>query len=282
MKTQVSALIDCETLKKWQSSQQVVVLFTQMINPVNPTETKQYNGYIPGSLLFDFEGQFCDKTSNLPHTIPQPNEFSKELGKLGVTNDSIVVIYDAQAMFCAPRVWWMFKVMGHQKVFVLNGGLSNWIESGFEIQNILDEPKTAGEYKATFQSDLLVSKQQVLAQINQQDSTVLDARSLPRFFGEAPEPRAGVRSGHVPNSKCLSYSSLIEDNKIMSPAQLQTQFNKVDFQPATKLIFSCGSGVTACILALAAHEIGIKNWAVYDGSWTEWGSDLNLPVSLSD
>lgn len=282
MKTQNSALINPETLKKWQSTQQVVVLFTQMNNPVNESQEPASVGYIPGSQMFDFEDQFCDKTSNQPHTLPKPAEFSKEVGKLGITNDSIVVIYDDQGLFCAPRVWWMFKVMGHQNVFVLSGGLSSWIESGFEIQNDLDQQTDNEVYTANFQEHLFASKHQVLAQIDQQHATVIDARSFSRFYGEAPEPRAGVRSGHVPNAKCLPYSNVIENNQLKSTALLNALFDKLNFQPKTKLIFSCGSGVTACILALAAHEAGIEDWAVYDGSWTEWGGDAHLPLSITD
>ncbi len=280
-----SALIDPVTLKDLQSKDNVVVLFTEMVNPVNPGVTNPFNCYIPNSILFDFEGEFCDKSANQPHTLPSAEEFAAKVVELGIDNQSTIVVYDAQNMFCSPRVWWMFKVMGHENVFVLNGGLSSWIKSDFETTPSLSKPsqnqKTQGAFLANFQTHLFVNKQDLLAQINRHEVGVIDARSLERFLGKAPEPRKGVRSGHIPNAKCLPYGNLIDGNAFIDSKKLAACFKKLDFDVKNKLIFSCGSGVTACVLALAAYEIGVKNWAVYDGSWTEWGSDLELPVSLS-
>ncbi|WP_313376427.1 sulfurtransferase, partial [Chishuiella sp.] len=184
----------------------------------------------------------------------------------GINKDSILICYDRWGVYSSPRVWWMFKVMGFNNVFVLNGGLPSWKQENYSITNnyILENKK--GNFIADFQFDWYVNKEIMLNSIDDFSKTIIDARSEGRFRGIDPEPRKGLRSGNIPNSKNLFFENVLDGDKLKSKQELEN-------------IFSCGSGVTASILALAANFIGYDKVKVYDGSWSEWGADENLPIS---
>ncbi|MEP4889766.1 MAG: sulfurtransferase [Aliiglaciecola sp.] len=275
------AFINPRQLQELLTQGSVQVLYTVVDFPVNYVSKQTENCYLPNSILFDFDNVFVDKNTGLPHSLPSPTLFAKEMSNLGISNDTTLVIYDDQGSFSAPRVWWMLKTMGHQNVLVLDGGLQAWIDNGFEVESELVKNTEKSQYKVKFTPELLVDKNQILENLHNPNCVVIDARSAARFNGTEAEPRKGVRSGHIPASQNLHYAQLLNDGKFIDTAAIEQLFkpfvashNSVDPQ----LRFSCGSGVTACILALAAYQIGIENWAVYDGSWSEWGADPTCPI----
>ena len=232
---------------------------------------------IPGARFFDFDNKIAAPDTELPHMLPSADLFSREVSKLGINQQDSIVVYDSQGLFTAPRAWWMFRAMGHTNVAVLEGGLPAWEQAGHPIESGKPEALKETDYHALFQPEWLVDADTLNNRLQATDTVVLDARPAARFYGTVPEPREGVRSGHMPNAKNLPYSQLVKDGHFIDVNALAQHFDTLS-DPEQSLIFSCGSGVTACILALAAELAGRKKLAVYDGSWTEWGRTLKYPV----
>lgn len=230
---------------------------------------------------FDIDNRICDFTSPLPHTMPSPEHFSKEVRRLGVNQESIVVVYDKLGLYSAPRAWWMFKVMGHEQVAVLDGGLPAWKQAGLPLNREEATLPMAGNFSASFISHRLRNASEVLALLGSEDTSILDARSKSRFWGKTPEPRTGLKSGHMPHAVNIPFENVICNGKMLPPEELAKLFIPYTGGNLEKeLIASCGSGVTACLLLLAAYSIGYSKLALYDGSWSEWGSLPNYPVTL--
>jgi thiosulfate/3-mercaptopyruvate sulfurtransferase len=234
---------------------------------------------IGNAVLFDIES-ICDHSNPLPHMLPSEEDFAAAVGALGIGNDDDVVIYDQSGMaMAAARAWWMFRCFGHQSVRVLNGGMPLWHKMGLPIEHTPPQMPEPSFYKAVFHPALLASRQMVLDATTSEDIAIIDARGAERFTGAAADKRPGLQSGHIPGSYNIPFSSLIDpgtgqlrinDARIAAMAQNKDR----------KLITSCGSGVTACVLALALYESGHQNTAVYDGSWSEWATPaLNLPIA---
>lgn len=234
--------------------------------------------HIPGAVRFDID-DVCDPDDPLPHMIPSPDRFAEKVSALGIGNGDTVVVYDVYGLQSAARTWWMFRLFGHDKVAVLDGGMPAWTAEGRALES--GPAKVApARFTAGFRPELVRRREDVLANIASKAEQVADARSAGRFTGTEPEPRAGMRSGHIPGSRSLPISDLLDPaTKTVLPNEgLRAAFDKAGVDPSKPIVSSCGSGVTACVIALAAHRLGHPGVAVYDGSWSEWGGRDDTPV----
>ena len=233
------------------------------------------NVQIKGAQHFDLKNTFSDSKSEFPNTLPSQNEFEKESRKLGINASSKIVVYDNLGIYTSPRVWWMFKVMGHKAVAILDGGLPDWMKYQFETEQKSISKVDSGNFEANFQPDLVVDYSFVLSNINTENSLLIDARSAGRFNGTESDPRKGLKSGHIENSINIPFESVLENGKFKPIAALNAVFEVLQNENRP-LVFSCGSGITACIVMLAAEMVSQNKKAVYDGSWTEWAERQNL------
>ncbi|WP_100639932.1 sulfurtransferase [Marinobacter salexigens] len=239
--------------------------------------------FIPSAMPFDLEQDFCDLSSPLPHAFPCAEQFTSAARKLGIEADSLVVIYDNQGIYSAPRAWWMLKSMGLERAFVLDGGLPKWLEEGRETASSLAQATAEeGSICGEFAADTVCDSRHVLASLESDLITLVDARSAERFYGRAAEPRAGVRSGHIPGSQNLPFAQVLDDPVFKSKEELKAIFADLVPPGRKQILFSCGSGVTACILLMAAVIAGYSDTVLYDGSWADWGSQPSLPVATSE
>jgi thiosulfate/3-mercaptopyruvate sulfurtransferase len=236
-------------------------------------------GHIPGAVFFDID-QVSDHASDLPHMLPPPADCATAARRLGAEPGSTVVVYDSLGVFSAPRVWWTFRAMGHAGVFVLDGGLKKWLAEGHPVEASWREAPH-GEFKARFRRELVQDLGGVSAALESSSAQLVDARSAARFRGEAPEPRYGVREGHMPGAKNLPWSELVaEDGTVRPAAALKGAFEAAGVDLARPIVTTCGSGISASILALALAVLGREDVPVYDGSWSEWGAaDAGTPVA---
>ncbi|QGX99815.1 3-mercaptopyruvate sulfurtransferase [Roseovarius faecimaris] len=237
--------------------------------------------HIPGARFFDID-DISDQRSDLPHMAPPVEKFMSRLRAMGVGDGHQVVVYDGQGLFSAARVWWLFRLMGQENIAVLDGGLPKWQAEGREIE---DMPPIIRDRHMTVrrQNQMVKDVTQVAAAAKLGDYEILDARSAGRFRGEEPEPREGLRSGHIPGSKNVPFSSLLTaDGTMKTPDELRNIFAAAGVDLAKPAITSCGSGVTAAVINLAFERIGKTDHALYDGSWTEWGAFPTLPVATGD
>ncbi len=224
---------------------------------------------ISGALYFDLKNNFSDSSSDLPNTLPNAAQFELESQKLGINRSSIIVIYDQLGIYSSPRVWWMFKTMGHKNVFVLDGGFPDWIKNNYPTEEIKLNKFEQGNFKAQLNSENVKDYNFIKANLNNIDKLVIDARSAGRFNGTAPEPREGLRSGSIPNSINIPFGDVLDNGKYKSKEELKAIFSKLNTENK-ELIYSCGSGLTACIILLAGELVLANSTSVYDGSWTEW------------
>ncbi len=234
-------------------------------------------GHIPGARFFDID-EISDQRSSLPHMAPPPEKFISRMRAMGVGDGHQVVIYDGAGIFSAARVWWTFRLMGKTDVAVLDGGFPKWRAEGREIE---DMPPIVRDRHMTVsrQNHLVKDVTQVAHAAKLGEAEIIDARSAARFRGEAPEPRAGLRSGHIPGSKNLPFAGLMNaDGTLKAPSALKAVFEAAGVDLTKPAITSCGSGVTAAVLSLALERIGHRNHALYDGSWAEWGMYDDLRV----
>ncbi|MDF2152741.1 sulfurtransferase [Vibrio sp. CAU 1672] len=273
------ALINVHELKHLMSQTNVKLLDASITFQI-PSEGEKITGkWIPGTLRFDYDNDFCLPDSALPHMMPSEPGFNQSAQKLGLNNEDLIVVYDNSGTLAAPRAWWMFRAMGHNNIKVLNGGLPAWIAAGLPVVDALSTPEQQGNFSGRLAKQAFLDAQAVLSHSQNQTANIIDARSKARFYGEVPEPREGLRSGHIPHSLCLPFQQLLADGHIKSNSELQRAFAELTIYNDGLYIFSCGSGVTACILLLAAYQLGLRNLSVYDGSWTEWGADDSLPIT---
>ena len=225
-------------------------------------------GHIPGAVFFDINA-IADPATDLPHMLPSPGDFARAAGNLGLNRDATIVVYDAHGVYSAPRVWWTLRVMGYPQVFVLDGGLKAWRAEGRPIELEVRPPApVAVAPEPNF--DLVKNLEAVSAMLASGAAQVVDARFAARFRGEGPEPRPGLRSGHMPGALNLPFDQVLNtDGTLKSADELKAVFAHVDL--ARPIVTTCGSGITASVLALALARLGRLDVAVYDGSWSEWG-----------
>lgn len=225
---------------------------------------------IPGARFFDLDCKFSEQKSALPHMMPTPETFQREARALGINRDSIIVVYDRENLYSSPRARWSFKAMGHEQVAVLDGGLRAWAKADLPLQPISNQPPTQGNFTAQPRPELFCDADKVAASLKDKGCVVIDARSEGRFRGQEPEPRSGLRGGHMPGSRNVPYTLVQNDGHMRPAEELKALFAERAGRPQ-RFIFCCGSAVTACVPALAAELCGYRDITVYDGSWSEWG-----------
>ena len=248
-----------------------------------PNEDKdahaEYLGeHIPGALFFDID-EIADTKSTLPHMLPPPEKFSSRMRGMGVGDGSRIVVYDSRGLYSAARVWWTFRVMGVDDVSVLNGGLPKWRREGLPLERGAPPNRTTRHFTARRNLELVRDLSDMKALLKDKSAQIIDARAPERFAGKAPEPRAGLRSGHIPGSHNVPFGKLLnQDGTLKSAPELQRLFEQAGVDLNKPVVTSCGSGITASVLALGLAELGHRRTSVYDGSWSEWGADQSLPI----
>ena len=261
-----SPLVSVNWLHANKDAKNLIVLDATINKVINSSSER-----IPKARFFDIKQKFSDTSAPFPSTLPSKEQFQEEAQNLGINNDSCIVVYDDKGMYSSARVWWLFKVFGFKNVAVLDGGLPEWKLKDFPVEHYKDERYSKGNIEVHFNPKLMVNFDGINLCSTNKNTLILDARSEERFKCLVDEPRAGLRRGTIPNSENLPYTELFEGNTFKSMTQLSIIFSNLEVGNRT-LVFSCGSGITACILALAATLCNYKELKVYDGSWTEYGS----------
>ena len=262
------------------SRSDMVVFDTTKYLPNEPKDGKAEfrAAHIPGARFFDFD-DIADPDTDLPHMLPTAGLFAKKMAALGVSNASFAVFYDQKGLASAARGWWMMRAFGHERAAVLDGGLPKWVAEGRPTEAGAPPPPAPTSFRPDFRAQRLRGIGDMLANVTAGGELVLDARAAGRFTAKVPEPRAGMRSGHIPGSANLPYTELLApDQTLLPPDALRARLRAGGVDGTRPVVTSCGSGVTATILTLAMVLAGLPEGAVYDGSWTEWGGRPDTPV----
>lgn len=272
-------IVSVDWLSKHLDDPDIIILDASIKKATSGDLLENLDLRIEGARFFDIKKSFSDNNTDLPNMLPSVEEFENACRHLGISNHHKIVIYDTLGIYSSPRAWWMFTIMGHKNVTILDGGLPEWIKAGLPTTTKSENQKNyeTGDFKATHLAEMVMNIENVLSEMNSPNILILDARSHDRFYGTAPEPRDDLKSGHIPNSSNLPYTCVLNAGKILPKEKLIQIFDDFDIENK-RLIFSCGSGITACIILLAAHICGYKKLSVYDGSWTEWGQVDNIPI----
>lgn len=275
----MSHLITAKECNDWLKDASAIAIRVLMKDPVSGAPDDCHTPALPQSVDFDLDGAGSDHNTPFPHTLPDQATLCAVLGEHGIDASRPVIVYDNRGVYCAPRLWWMLKSLGHKDVRLLNGGIAGWVDAGFETSTALT-PKPESRYQADPQPGWFVGAHDIVNAMST-ETQIVDARSPGRFAGTAAEPRPGLRSGHIPGSLNLYYQDLIVDGCFKPTDALQTLFDRAGIDTKKPIICTCGSGITACIVGMAALMLGADAVSVYDGSWAEWGSQSQYPVEKS-
>jgi thiosulfate/3-mercaptopyruvate sulfurtransferase len=272
-------IISPEWLFERLGDPRVVVLDATWFMPGTPRDAlaEFLEEHVPDAGLFAID-EVCDRSSDLPHMLASAAQFQVAMRNLGVGAASTVVAYDAQGLFSAPRLWWNLRAMGHANVFVLDGGLPLWKARGFPLEKG-PARRPVGDFVARPVPSLVRDLKLVREALERGSAQVVDARPAGRFAGHVPEPRAGLRSGHMPGALNLPFARVVEDGRLASAETLKGLFEGAGVDLARPIVTTCGSGISASVLALALARLGRFDAAVYDGSWSEWGAAADAPVA---
>jgi thiosulfate/3-mercaptopyruvate sulfurtransferase len=234
-------------------------------------------GHIPGAVRFDHD-KIADHSTGLPHTVPSAEFFAEQVGKLGISETDRIVVYDGPGIFSAPRVWWLFRIMGAANVKVLDGGIDGWKAEGRPLETATPAP-TPATFTPTFDAKRVVGFEDMRDIVSSGAMQITDARSAGRFAAEEPEPRAGMRSGHMPGARSLPSGAFSTNGKLKSLSELKETIEAAGVDLHKPVVTTCGSGITAAIITLALESLGQTDNRLYDGSWSEWGSREDTPIA---
>jgi len=273
-----SALFSCEWLKQNLDAKNQVILDATFFLPRQQRCAKEeyQQQHIPNAQFFDID-KVADLSHSLSHMLPKPDGFAAAVGKMGITNDTQVVIYDNNHFFAAARVWWMFRVFGHEQVYIIDGGMARWKQLNFSVNseqpNSLSFQKRQQNFVVQYRPELVFDlKQMIWAQQNQ-SAQIIDARSADSFLGQRKLVDSSLQAGHIPDSSNIPYIGLTDSSTqtLLENQELQTLFEQANINFSRAIVTTCGSGVSAAVLSLALYQLGLKNIPLYDGSWAEWG-----------
>ena len=273
-------IVETEWLAKHIDSPDLIVLDGSKHLPTSGRDAKKEFAaeHIPGAYYFDID-EVADKKNPLPHMLPSTVQFASQVKAMGIGDGTRIVVYDTEGLYSAARVWWMFRIMGHDDVAVLNGGMKKWKAEGRALTDEPSRKRPASHFTPRFKAGLVRDADDVKGLIGKKDVQIVDARAAARFTGSVPEPRQGLRSGRIPGSRNVPFTTLLNaDGTLKSKADLEQIFSAAGIDIDRPVVASCGSGVTAGVIAFALAQLGHSDTAVYDGSWTEWGSRHELPI----